>query len=248
MEQFSSYVKAREIIIEELQKLQASVWGRTETHELLSVRFSKYSKYLNLPAVLSSVVFSSGTFISNTENYLMTIILGCLGVLTTILVTLATHFDFSGLSDSHKHTSFAYRRFDRRIENLYMKLTVKDIPEINEKNTPQQILDDLLENWYNIGSEFNSILENAPSLHTNLTTKDGFLSFNYEPLIISKRSSANEYMNEKISKIQDEIIPTVNNAIPIQNDLSHGSLTISNMLPKEPKHIVQQTLNQINEL
>lgn len=225
VEQFSSYVKAREIIIEELQKLQASVWGRTETHELLSVRFSKYSKYLNLPAVLSSVIFSSGTFISDTNNYLMTIILGTLGVFTTILVTLATHFDFSGLADSHKHTSFAYRRFDRRIDNLYMKLTVKDLPEINEKNTPQQLLDDLLETWYNIGSEFNSILENAPSLHTNLTTKDGFLSFSYEPLLKSKKESAIQHM-EKKNKTETDIIININKKIPLENNLSHGFLNL----------------------
>lgn len=238
MENISSYVKAREIIIEELKNLQISVWGRTETHELLAVRFSKYSKYLNLPAVLSSVVFSSGTFISDNNNQLITFLLGCLGIFTTILVTLATHFDFSGLSDSHKHTSFAYRRFDRRIENLYMKLIVKDAPEIDEENTPQKLLDVLLENWHSIGSEFNSILENAPSLQTNLTTKDGFISLNYDQLITIKKKNAREYMEKKVNNIDVNIIPIVHQSIPESNrNLSHGSLNILSALNNKNEDI-----------
>lgn len=227
MENLSSYVKAREIIIEELKNLQISVWGRTETHELLAVRFSKYSKYLNLPAVLFSVIFSSGTFISDTHNKIITLLLGCLGIVTTILVTLATHFDFSGLSDSHRHTSFAYRRFDRRIETLYMKLTVNDVPEIDQENTPQKLLEKLLENWHNIGTEFNSILENAPSLQTNLTTKDGFISCNYEQLITIKKQNAKKYMEDKLKNIEINIIPIVQQAIPF-TDLSHGTLSLLN--------------------
>lgn len=135
--------------------------------------------------MLCSVVFSSGTFFNETQSQNVQILLGSLGAITTLLVTLSTHFDFSGLSDSHKHTSFALRRFDRRVESFYMRLTVKKYLT----NNCEKPIEDLLEQWQSIGTEYNSILENSPNVNTPFTTIDGFLSCSREQLFDDKKET-----------------------------------------------------------
>lgn len=220
-DEITHYMDARSIVIKEVQNLQVNVWARTETHENLTTRFGTYSKYLNLPAVLCSVIFSSGTFFNESNSQNVQLILGSLGAITTLLVTLSTHFDFSGLSDSHKHTSFALRRFDRRLDSFYMRLTVKQYLT----NNCEKPIEDLLEQWQAIGTEYNSILENSPNLNTPFTTIDGFVSFSRKHLLDKLKDINKSYMDKKINNIDCKIIPSVRQ-VPINDEpLTHCTIS-----------------------
>ena len=220
-EEITHYMDARAIVIKEVQQLQVNVWARTETHEKLTTRFGTYSKYLNLPAVLCSVIFSSGTFFNESDSQTVQLLLGSLGAMTTLLVTLSTHFDFSGLSDSHKHTSFALRRFDRRLESFYMRLTVKKYLT----NNCEKPIEDLLEQWQAIGTEYNSILENAPNLNTPFTTINGFMSFSKKQLLEKNKDINKNYMEKKINNIDYNIIPSIRQ-VPIKDEpLTHCTIS-----------------------
>jgi len=148
-----SYMKAIEIIIHNSRQLQTDVWAKTSTHQHLASRFKMLNQWLNFPSVLLSAIFTTGTLVTiNKTDF--SLVLGVLGGLVTILVTLSTHFDFAGSSNSHRQTSHALRRFDRRLNHFMHRLILrggagKIIDEegngisFNELTNPKQ--DDTLE-------------------------------------------------------------------------------------------------------
>ena len=202
-----SYMKAIEIIIHNSRQLQTDVWAKTSTHQHLASRFKMLNQWLNFPSVLLSAIFTTGTLVTiNKTDF--SLVLGVLGGLVTILVTLSTHFDFAGSSNSHRQTSHALRRFDRRLNHFMHRLILrggagKIIDEegngisFNELTNPKQDdtletsnlklrkifnikLEELLEVWDQISSEYGNIIENEPDLYASFTGwKLGWWSRNY---------------------------------------------------------------------
>lgn len=113
----------KEVVIEQAQRLQESVWARTDTHESLAVRYAAMSRALKFPAALFSVIFSAGSILAGPVDQPLWQhwLINTLAVLTTLLVTFDTHYDFSGLANAHQQTSYALRRFDRRLERFVMQ-------------------------------------------------------------------------------------------------------------------------------
>jgi len=189
-------MKAIEIIIHNSRQLQTDVWAKTSTHQHLASRFKMLNQWLNFPSVLLSAIFTTGTLVTiNKTDF--SLVLGVLGGLVTILVTLSTHFDFAGSSNSHRQTSHALRRFDRRLNHFMHRLILrggagKIIDEegngisFNELTNPKPDdtletsnlklrkifnikLEELLEVWDQISSEYDNICENEADLYGAFT-------------------------------------------------------------------------------
>jgi len=191
-----SYMKAIEIIIHNSRELQTTVWAKTDTHKHLASRFAIFTQYLNFPSVLLSAVFTTGT-LATTEMPTFSLILGVMGGLVTVLVTLSTHFDFAGKSNSHKQTSHALRRFDRRLNHFMHRLILRggagkiideegnginfnditnttrdDMSETSNLKLTKIFnikLEELLEVWDQISSEYDNICENEADLYGAFT-------------------------------------------------------------------------------
>ena len=202
-----SYMKAIEIIIHNSRQLQTSVWAKTDTHQHLASRFKVLNQWLNFPSVLLSAIFTTGTLVTKNDSE-FSLILGVLGGLVTVLVTLSTHFDFAGSSNSHRQTSHALRRFDRRLNHFMHRLILRggagkiideegngisfnDIKTTHKGDMSESYnlklrkifnikLEELLEVWDQISSEYDNIVENEPDLYASFTGwKLGWWSRNY---------------------------------------------------------------------
>ena len=148
-----SYVKACEVIIYNIQQLRTTIWARSDAHRHLSSRYKFLHKCLTFPSVILATLITSGTFFSSeSKNQTIANALGVLSAITTLLVTFSTHFDFASLSESHKHTEFALRRFDRRLEQFLSRLRFKG-------NHARSGIDEMTEGRFKGNHAHNSIDE-----------------------------------------------------------------------------------------
>lgn len=121
-----SYVRAAEIVLYNVNKMQTSVWARSDAHARLSSRFAALNKMVNFPSVLLASVMTCGQFFSgSSRSFGIDVFLGVVGALVTSLVTFGTHFDFSGRADGHKSAAFALKRFERRLDHFTHKLRLR---------------------------------------------------------------------------------------------------------------------------